>query len=200
MSGKRALTDRGGAVPALAEAFREHGFEGASLTLLSKATGLGKGSLYNFFPGGKEEMMEAVLADIDRWFAETIFAPLENTRDPRGAVNAMIEAVTAYFQSGRRVCLVGSLGLNSAGSAFAAKVKGYFARWIAALAHCLEVGKAPPSLAAQLAEEAVSGIQGAIVLARALGDDAAFDRIVRRQRAILLDAIAAGDAGAGLSR
>lgn len=194
MSGKRTLTDRGSAIPALAEAFREHGFEGASLTVLSKATGLGKGSLYNFFPGGKEEMMEAVLADIDRWFAETIFSPLENTRDPGAAVTAMIEDVTAYFRSGRRVCLVGSLGLNSAGSAFTAKVKGYFARWISALAHCLEVGKVPPALAAQLAEEAVSGIQGAIVLARALGEEAAFSRIVRRQHSILLDAIAEGHA------
>lgn len=59
---KRVLTERADAVSALAEVFREHGFEGASLSLLSKATGLGKGSLYNFFPGGKEEMMEAVLA------------------------------------------------------------------------------------------------------------------------------------------
>ena len=190
MSGKRILTDRNSALPALAEAFREHGFEGASLSVLSKATGLGKGSLYNFFPGGKEEMMEAVLADIDRWFAETIFSPLENARDPGAAITAMIEDVTAYFRSGRRVCLVGSLGLNTAGSAFAAKVKGYFARWISALAHCLEVGKAPPALAARLAEDAVSGIQGAIVLARALGDDAVFGRIVRRQQWILLEAIA----------
>lgn len=189
MSTKRVLTDRSSALPALAEAFREHGFEGASLSVLSKATGLGKGSLYNFFPGGKEEMMEAVLADIDHWFAETIFSPLEQAADPGAAITSMIEDVTAYFRSGRRVCLVGSLGLNSAGAAFTTKVKGYFARWILALTHCLEVGKVPPALAARLAEEAVSGIQGAIVLARALGDDAAFSRVVQRQQSNLLEAI-----------
>lgn len=192
MTGKRVLTSRENAVPALAEAFREHGFEGASLAVLSKATGLGKGSLYNFFPGGKEEMMEAVLADVDRWFAETIFAPLEQPMDPAAAVTGMVEDVTAYFRSGRRVCLVGALGLNTGGEAFAATINGYFSRWIAALAHCLEVANVPAESAAQLAEEAVSAIQGAIVLARALGDDGAFNRIVDRQRASLLGAIRGG--------
>lgn len=189
MSSRRVLTNRESAVPALAEAFREHGFEGASLAVLSKATGLGKGSLYNFFPGGKEEMMGAVLVDIDRWFADAIFTPLEHVSDPKAAITSMFEDVTAYFRSGRRVCVVGCLGLNSAGEAFSVKVKEYFARWISALAHCLEVGKVPPALALDLAEEAVSGIQGAIVLARAIGEDATFQRIVARHQASLLDAI-----------
>lgn len=189
MSSKRALTDRESALPALAEAFREHGFEGATLTALSKATGLGKGSLYNFFPGGKDEMMAAVLDNIDRWFTDAIFSPLEHVSDPAAAVTAMFEDVTIYFRSGRRVCVVGCLGLNSAGEAFSVKVKEYFARWISALAHCLEVGKVPPALALDLAEEAVSGIQGAIVLARALGEETTFQRIVHRLQSSLLDAI-----------
>lgn len=189
MKAKRVLTDRASAVPALAEAFREHGFEGATLATLSKATGLGKGSLYNFFPGGKEEMMEAVLENIDGWFAKAVFSPLEEASDPPAAITSMFDDVTAYFRSGQRVCVVGCLGLNSAGEAFAVAVRGYFVRWISALAHCLEAGKVAPSLAAELAEETVSGIQGAIVLARALGDEASFLRIVDRLRASLLAAL-----------
>lgn len=131
--------------------------------------------------------MEAVLEHIDGWFAKAIFSPLEQVSDPAAAVTAMFDDVTAYFRSGRRVCVVGCLGLNSSGETFAVKVKDYFARWIAALAHCLEVGKVPTALA--LAEEAVSGIQGAIVLARALDDEASFERIVHRLRSTLLDAI-----------
>ncbi len=197
MSAKRVLTDRASALPALAEAFREYGFEGASLSVLSKATGLGKGSLYNFFPGGKEEMMEAVLADIDAWFETAIFAPLEDTADPAAAVVSMIDDVTAYFRSGRRVCLVGCIGLNASGAAFADRIRGYFARWIAALAGCLRSGGVPEPQAARLAEEGVSAIQGAIVLARALGEEAAFLRIVRHQQSILTDAIATHGAGVG---
>ena len=64
----RTVAERSDVLPLLAEVFREHGYEGASLSLISKATGLGKGSLYHFFPGGKEEMAVAVLAEIDGWF------------------------------------------------------------------------------------------------------------------------------------
>jgi AcrR family transcriptional regulator len=61
---------------ALGEVFRAHGYEGASLTLITEATGLGKGSLYHLFPGGKEQMAAEVLADIDGWFELNIYAPL----------------------------------------------------------------------------------------------------------------------------
>lgn len=74
--------------------FREHGFEGASVAILSQATGLGKGSIYNFFPGGKQEMMDAVLAEIDGWFCATIFVPLEQRCDPATAIRSIIEEVT----------------------------------------------------------------------------------------------------------
>lgn len=40
--------------------FRDHGYEGASLADLSRATKLGKSSLYHHFPRGKEQMAEAV--------------------------------------------------------------------------------------------------------------------------------------------
>lgn len=190
MNARRVLTDRASAIPALAEAFREHGFDGASLAILSKATGLGKGSLYNFFPGGKEEMMEAVLADIDTWFRAKIFVPLEESDDPAMAIRSMMAEVAAYFRSGGRVCLVGWIGLGSSGTAFAARIRDYFARWISALAQCLQAGAVTPIQARTLAEEAVSGIQGAIILARALNEDAAFGRIIGRHEAALLNAVA----------
>jgi TetR/AcrR family transcriptional regulator, lmrAB and yxaGH operons repressor len=190
LSEKRTLTKRSSAVPALAEAFREHGFEGASLDILSRATGLGKGSLYNFFPGGKEEMMDAVLKDIDGWFSTAIFAALEKPVDPATAIRFMVKEVTAYFRSGERVCLVGSLGLGISGDAFADGIRAYFARWVSALALCLEAGHVPPSHARSLAEETVAGIQGAIVLSRALRERDVFERIVGRHEADLLNAIA----------
>lgn len=191
LTAKRTLSDRASALPALAEAFREHGFEGASLTILSQATGLGKGSLYNFFPGGKEEMLAAVLADIHAWFATHLFDPLERSNDPRAAIRSMIEQVTAYFRSGQRVCLVGSISLGASGGGFSHRVSAYFARWITALAGCLERGRVAPTAARAFAEETVCAIQGAIILSRALGDEAIFGSIVGRQEKVLLDAMAA---------
>lgn len=178
----RVVAERADTLPALAEVFREHGYEGASLSLISKATGLGKGSLYNFFPGGKEEMAAAVLADIDGWFESHVFAPLREAQDPERAVAAMFDAVTAYFRSGRRVCLVGALTLGETRNRFAEPVNGYFVRWIEALAAALVRGGRSPEAAVALAEETVADVQGAIVLARALDRPKVFERLIAQLR------------------
>ncbi|MGQ9366231.1 TetR/AcrR family transcriptional regulator [Azospirillum sp. ST 5-10] len=182
----RIVAERADTLPALAEVFREHGFEGASLSLLSKATGLGKGSLYHFFPGGKEEMAAAVLAEIDGWFEAHMFQPLRAAEDVERAVGEMVGTTVRYFRSGRRVCLVGALALGDSRDRFAAAVSGYFARWVEALAGALERGGRSPAEAAALAEETVAGIQGAIVLARALDRPEVFERTVGALRDRLL--------------
>ena len=178
----RVVAERSDALPVLAEVFREHGYEGASLSLISKATGLGKGSLYHFFPGGKEEMAQAVLSEIDAWFENHVFAPLRKTSRPEDAISAMFDSVDAYFRSGRRVCLVGALALGDTRDRFASEVRSYFSRWVDALSGALIRSKRSSASARALAEEVVAGIQGAIVLARASDDPRAFARALVRMR------------------
>lgn len=168
--------ERAALLPAIAEVFREHGYEGASLARIGAATGLGKGSLYHFFPGGKEEMASAALAQIDDWFETNLYAPLRNAERPEAAIAAMFDGVDAYFRSGRRVCLVGVLALGDARDRFGAAINGYFARWVEALADALVRAERPNDDARRLAEETVAGIQGAITLARALDDPGVFNR------------------------
>ena len=81
----KPVAGRAELLPLLAEVFRAHGYEGATLSLIGEATGLGKGSLYHFFPGGKQQMATEVLAEIDGWFEANIFAALRSSRDPARA-------------------------------------------------------------------------------------------------------------------
>jgi AcrR family transcriptional regulator len=173
-----ALLSRDDLIARLGDVFREHGFEGASLSAITAATGLGKGSLYNHFPGGKDEMATAVLAHVDAWFEHEVYAPLREAEDPRAALAAMFAAVDTYFRGGGRICLVGAFALDATRDRFAAAVQGYFVRWIAALAACLRRGGAKHAKAQ--AETVVAGIQGALVLSRALNDTAAFGRQLRQ--------------------
>jgi AcrR family transcriptional regulator len=191
------MTDRAAALPALAEAFREHGFEGASLARLSAATGLGRGSLYNFFPGGKEEMASAVLADVDEWFTTGVFRPLRAAAagDP-AAVGDMFDAVTGYFRSGRRVCLQGAFALGRERDRFAGTIRGYFDEWIASLAAALVTAGTLEAEARAVALETVAAIQGGIVLSRALDQPEIFTETVERQRARVLSALAAPETDA----
>jgi TetR/AcrR family transcriptional regulator, lmrAB and yxaGH operons repressor len=185
----RVIAERANAIAGLAEIFREYGYEGASLSLITRATGLGKGSLYHFFPGGKAEMLAAVLADIDAWFEVGLFIPLEREGDAAVALTAMFETVSAYFQSGRRICLVGVVGLGTLRDDFAKPVASYFSRWIEALAGALRRGGVAAPQARELGENAVAGIQGAIVLSRALNDPEVFVRVLMQLRARLLAAL-----------
>ncbi|HET6618833.1 MAG TPA: TetR/AcrR family transcriptional regulator [Dongiaceae bacterium] len=182
----RTVAERADALPALGEAFREHGFEGASLARIGERTGLGKGSLYHFFPGGKEEMAAAVLAEIDAWFEANVFMPLREDADAARAIARMFKAVDDYFRSGRRVCLIGALALNDSRDLFARRIRGYFAEWTEALADALVRAGHNRRRAHALAEETLAAIQGALVLARAMHDPAVFQRALARCKRRLL--------------
>lgn len=173
-------------LPQLAEVFRAHGYEGTTLALIIEATGLGKGSLYNCFPGGKEEMGREVLAHIESWFTAEIFAPLRECADPVGGIREMFAAVDGYFRSGQRVCLVGVVALGTARDLFAEAVRDYFAAWIDALAGTLRRRGDGKALARRKAEAAVLEIQGALVLTRALDDPGVFARALETAEARLL--------------
>lgn len=175
----RTVLEKADVVPLIAEVFRELGYEGASLRAISERTGIGKGSLYHFFPGGKEEMALHILAHVDAWFVEHIFEPLEREKT-HDAIAQMWRCVDEYFRSGRRVCLVGAFALDETRDRFADPIRHYFVRWIEALSGALRRGGIDATLAGRLAEETVSGIQGALVLARALGDDRVFARSMAR--------------------
>nr|WP_205932357.1 TetR/AcrR family transcriptional regulator [Rhizobium leguminosarum] len=155
--------------------FRELGYEGTSLSRITERTGIGKGSLYHFFPGGKEEMAGAVLADVDAWFEQAIYQPLRKD-DAREAIAAMWTNVNDYFRSGHRICLVGAFALDETRERFSAEIGDYFIRWIDALRSALMRAGCPEGEAQPLAEEGVAGIQGALVLSRALDDRMVFTR------------------------
>jgi AcrR family transcriptional regulator len=171
----RLIHEKSDVVPMIAEVFREFGYEGASLGRITERTGLGKGSLYHFFPGGKEEMAREILVHVDHWFVENVFRPLEREA-PDDAIAAMWSATADYFHSGRRICLVGAFALDETREPFAVEIKLYFARWMKALRGALARGGVEPREGRLLAEAAVGGIQGALVLARAMNDPKIFSR------------------------
>lgn len=64
-------------IPCLLQLFRQYGYDGATLARISEATGLGKASLYHHFPGGKDEMVQAVMDYLERWLAENVLPSLQ---------------------------------------------------------------------------------------------------------------------------
>jgi len=153
----KTVTERAEVIPVLGELFRELGFAGTSLTQITERTGLGKGSLYHFFPGGKEEMAQAVLEDVATWFESNVYAPLRDAPDPRIGIERMFNEDEHFFRSGRRVCLVGAFALDETRDRFPAAVRSYFAAWTTALAGALRRGGVPPEEVKVFMAEATSG-------------------------------------------
>ncbi|WP_296002008.1 TetR/AcrR family transcriptional regulator [Rugamonas sp.] len=189
----RTIAERADVLPLLAEVFRAHGYEGASLARICVGTGLGKGSIYHFFPGGKEEMAAAVLDEISLWFHEQVYAPLRDGEgdDVQHGLDQMFRVVGRYFQSGRKICLLGVFALGGERDRFAVAIKHYFVEWMKALAAALERGGRDAATAAALAQQVVGGIQGALVLSRACDKPALFTHSLQRLRDDLRDAAGA---------
>jgi AcrR family transcriptional regulator len=164
----------------LLEVFRGRGFDGASLAELSRASGLGKSSLYHYFPGGKEDMARAVLEEVGRWMGERVLAPLAASGPPPRRLSRMIAALDELYDGGRAACLLGNMLVGDSRRLFQGPLKAAFAGWLAALAALARDAGMSPARAGQWAEDTVLSIEGALVLARGLDDPGPFRRVLRR--------------------
>lgn len=167
----------------LLDAFRSDGFDGASLAALSTATGLGRSSLYHYFPGGKAEMGLAVLDRLDAVLEPALLAPLRAPGSPQDRVDAMVEVVRAFYDDGRKACLLERMVASTDRATFARPLARAFGRWIEALAAVGADAGLDPGVARERAEDAVVRVEGALIVAAATGDPAVFGRALARIRA-----------------
>ncbi len=171
-----ALTSREEIIDRLFTVFRDLGFDGASMADLSRATGLGKSSLYHYFPDGKIQMAEAVL---DRATAVIDTEILGMARAP-GSLKTRIQKIIAVlnhmYAGGRTLCVLGQLASSQLGPAGRQGLRTAFAHWIEAIAILAQESGMPPTRAKNFAEDWVAGLQGALILQAATADAGAFIR------------------------
>ena len=167
-------------VPPLLDLFRQYGYDGVSLSKISEATGLGKASLYHHFPGGKDDMVATVLNTLDRWLQETAVDALDREGDALTRLGRMGDRIRDAYSHGEKPCMLASLMLGSAKDNFQPQVKAMLERWMGAIAAVLIQGGMDKALAQERSEEALIAIQGALIMARAMGDAAIFERTMER--------------------
>lgn len=179
------LMSRDEVIKRLAGAFRRHGYDGASLVRLSEATGLGKASLYHYFPGGKADMAAAVVDYVRTWIRDTAFAPLHEDGAPEERLNRMILALNDVYSGGHGACFIDLFSISDAESLRRAMdlMVGEFIDEFAAIAG--EAGL-DATTARRRGEDAVVAIQGALVVARATNNVEPYRRILAALPARLL--------------
>ena len=159
----------------LARVFSEVGYEGASLSLLAKATGLQKASLYHRFPGGKQQMADEVLTATGTWLEAQILAPLAGPGAPAERIGIVSANLDSFYHGGARACLLNMLSSpRIEDGPFAPAIRQAFEALISGLADVASETGASPTETRQRAERAVMLLQAALVLSRGTGSTAPF--------------------------
>jgi TetR/AcrR family transcriptional repressor of nem operon len=150
---------------------RRGGPDAVSFRDIAAAIGVKSASVHHHFRT-KADLIEAVIARYADRFLEALGAPDDPAETPRDRLSRLIDGYAAAFQGENAGCLCAVLGAVTASlpGGAPAQVRAFFQRlldWIAAATK--GAGHAPaPSVV-------VSCLQGAMVLALALGEDGPMD-------------------------
>ncbi|MBP0019057.1 MAG: TetR/AcrR family transcriptional regulator [Cyanobacteria bacterium SBLK] len=171
-------TSRDEAIRKLIKVFRTYGYEGTTLSLISKMTGLGRASLYHHFPKGKQEMAQATLMHVHQQFCEIVLKPLQQETNPRDRLQGMCEGLNQFYDRGRAACLIAVFSLGGEENMFREPVKKALQEWIASLENVLR--EAGCDLPRERSREVVMQIQGGLMVARVLDDTTPFEQMLAR--------------------
>ena len=154
------------------ELFRVHGYHGTSLSAISEASGATTGSIYHFFPGGKEQLAVAVIETTGSVYRELFLAI---AADAAGVVSAYADfftAAAAVLEESDFLdpCPIGTVAreVASTNPVLRAAAQRAFVSWIEAARDHLVDGGVDPADAHDLATQFVVTVEGCFVTCRTL--------------------------------
>ena len=169
----------------LLEVLRHKGYEGASLQELSMATGLKKASLYHRFPGGKREMVETVMKEIQIWLKKEVQAVLRNKKiNPQDRLSIVLAKIEEFYSWGEKPCILRSLSIGSGMDQVGHLIQASMENWqkgFVKLGRDLGMSKKKSE---KKALESLILIQGGLVVAQGSQSPEAFKYAIERIRAI----------------
>jgi len=158
-------------ITATGELFRRQGYNGTSLKQVTTAAGAPTGSLFHFFPGGKEELADAVLRTGGAAYRELYEVIADAAPDPARAVTDFFDGAAAVLEETGYLdaCPIGTVALEvaSTNDRLRQATADVFASWIEAAAVRLRAAGLREERAIELATALVAGVEGGFMLSRA---------------------------------
>jgi TetR/AcrR family transcriptional repressor of lmrAB and yxaGH operons len=155
-------------ITATAELLRRQGYHATGLAEIVAESGAPRGSLYFYFPGGKDELACAALDASGVEWRRRIAAAVEHAADLGDAIDAIVTLLGDELEASgyRHGCPAAAVALEATSEPVRATVAAQYAAWEAAIAERLVAfGIARPA-AKQLATVALASIEGALLLAK----------------------------------
>src|SRR3979409_801929 len=180
---------RGAIVRAAAVLFRRNGYAATGINEIAEVSGAPKGSLYHYFPRGKDEIAEAAV----RFAGAGVVATLERLAKEHESASSMIRAYCRLLagwmaKSGfRDGCPIATTLLESAPQSadMATAGREAFAGWCAVIARVLLRDGFGKAEARRVSALAFSSVEGALIRARVEGSARPIEDVARALRATL---------------
>lgn len=175
------------------ELFRRHGYNGTSLKQVTTAAAAPTGSLYHFFPGGKDELTLAVITTSGETYRQLFELVADAATDPANAVTDFFEAAATVLEETDYIdpCPIGTIAreVASTNEALRQGADRVFTSWIDAATSRFEGQGIPRDTAQQLATTLVATLEGGFVLARAKRDAEPLRTVGRSMRHLVDEAM-----------
>ena len=155
---------------AAAKLFRRQGFQGTSTAQILALSGAPRGSLYHYFPGGKQEIGAVAIGEAGRLVANTLGALAKKASNPLEFIDLYAGELTAWlerssFQDG---CPIATTLLETAAQSepMASEGAKAFTAWRSIIAEMLADHGLAPDRTVGVATIIISTIEGALILAK----------------------------------
>jgi len=169
-------TTRDRIIDATRELFMERGYAASGLKEISKAGTAPIGSLYHFFPGGKEELAAETLRAAGAAYQSLVEAVFDSEPDVVDGTRACYDgaAETLRTTDYADACPIATVALEvaSTNENLRQVTAEIFESWIDAAALRFEGGGVDPARARGLATVLVAALEGGFLLSRAAKDTA----------------------------
>ncbi|HZA87995.1 MAG TPA: TetR/AcrR family transcriptional regulator [Acidimicrobiales bacterium] len=156
---------------ATAELFRLQGYNGTSLKQVTTAAAAPTGSLYHFFPGGKEQLAETVIVTSGEAYRELFEMVYASATSPAAAITDFFNGAAEVLEESDYLdpCPIGSVALEvaSTNDRLRRATHDVFASWVDTAATRLEADGIPRAHAEELAVALVAAVEGGFMLSRA---------------------------------
>lgn len=156
-------------VATAAALFRRQGYAATGTNQIVTTSGAPKGSLYHYFPGGKEQIAEASVAHSGELVRGTLDRLLQES-SPADALRAYARLVAGWlqdsaFRDGSPIATT-LLELAPGSTPVTAAGRLVYTSWCQLLAHAMVDAGAPADRADRLGRLAIAALDGALLLAR----------------------------------
>lgn len=157
-------------IDATCELIESQGFHATGLNQIVKTSGAPKGSLYHYFPAGKDELAEAAIERAGLLVAERINASIATGADVAEAVRAFVATIAHFaevsgFRSGGPLMTV-AMETATTNERLNQACRTAYSRLLAAFEAKLAAGGYAPAQARARATFITAAIEGGIMLSR----------------------------------